>query len=347
MGRSTAARRAALAGTVVAGVAAATALAPLSLAASAPKPTRAPRPPLASTGGANDVSDTTAALTGTVNPRGVETTCYFQYGPTTAYGAQTPTVAAGAGMTSVKASQPVTGLQLGTLYHYRLVAVSSVGPADGQDRTFTTKQVPLRFVLAGPTAPDVFGSPFTVTGTLTGTGGAGHQVILQANPFPYAGAFADLGAPQSTNAAGGFAFRVPSFMQVTELRVRTLDAAPTYSPVVTERVAVAVTLRARPTGTPGVVRLEGTVAPGEPGARVAFQRMRSVRGPAGAGTTVARGRGRLSRFSAVVLIRRSGSYRALVRVTNGRQVTGASRTVYLRGAPRPPHRARRAHARRR
>jgi hypothetical protein len=325
-----------------AGVAAATALAPLSLAASAPKPPRAPRPPLPSTGGATDVSDTTAALTGAVNPRGVETTYYFQYGPTTAYGAQTPAVAAGAGTASVKVSQPVAGLQLGTLYHYRLVAVSSAGPADGQDRTFTTRQVPLRFVLAGPTVPDVFGSSFTVTGTLTGTGGAGRQVVLQANPFPYLGAFADLGAPQTTNAAGGFSFRVPSIAQTTKLRVRTLDAVPTYSPVVTERVAVAVTLRARPTGTPGVVRLEGTVAPAEPGAQVVFQRLRPLHGPAGAGATVVRrDTARLARFSAVVLIRRSGSYRALVRVTNGRQVTGSSRTVYLHGAPRARRWARR------
>jgi hypothetical protein len=338
--RFTAARRAALAGVVAAGVAAA---APLSLAAGTPKPKppRPPRPPLATTAGPIDVSDTAAALTGTVNPRGLETTYYFQYGPTATYGGQTPTVAAGAGTASVRVSQPVAGLQLGTLYHYRLVAVSSAGPADGQDRTFTTKQVPLRFVLARATVPDVFGTPFTVTGTLTGTGGAGRQVVLQANPFPYLGAFTDLGAPQTTNAGGGFAFRVPSITQTTELRVRTLDPVPTYSAAVTEHVAVAVTLRARPTGTRGVVRLEGTVAPAEPGAQVAFQRLRSVRGPAGAGATVARGRGRRSRFSAVVLIRHSGQYRALVRVTNGRQVTGSSRAVYLRGGPRPPRRARR------
>jgi hypothetical protein len=312
-----------------------------------PKPPRAPTPPLATTGGASDVSYSSASLTGTVTPRGTETSYYFQYGLTTAYGAQTPTVAAGSGTVGVKVSQPIAGLQLGVVYHYRLVAVSAVtGTAVGQDRTFTTKQVPLKFVINETATPDVFGSPFTVTGTLTGTGAANHQVILQANPFPYLGAFTNVGTPESTNAQGGFSFRVPGISQTTELRVSTLDALPTYSQVATEHVAVLVTLRARATKSRGLVRLEGTVAPSEVGAPVTFQRMRPSRGPAGAGSTVVkRGTASVSRFSAVVSIRRGGSYRALVKVSNGRQVSGSSRTVFLH-APPIVHKAHRAHGRR-
>ncbi len=311
-----------------------------------PKPPRAPTPPLPTTGGASDVSYSSAALTGVVDPRGTETSYYFQYGLTTAYGAQTPTVAVGGGTAGVKVSQSIAGLQLGATYHYRLVAMSSAGPADGQDRTFTTKQVPLKFVIDTAATPDVYGSPFTVAGTLTGTSAANHQVILQANPFPYLGSFTDVGAPVSTNAQGGFSFRVPGISQTTQLRVGTLDAPPTYSQVVTEHVAVLVTLRARPTRSRGLVRLEGTVEPAEVGAPVMFQRLRATRGPAGAGSTVVkRGTAGVSRFSAVVSVRRSGLYRALVKVSNGKQVSGSSRTVFLH-APPVVHKAHRAHVRR-
>jgi hypothetical protein len=308
-----------------------------------PKPPPAAKPPLATTGSTSDVSYSSAALTGVVDPHGVETSCYFQYGPTTAYGSQTPSENAGSGTVGVKVSRPIGGLQLGATYHYRLVAVSSAGPGDGQDRTFTTKQIPLKFVITKTATADVFGSPFTVAGTLTGTGAAHHQVILQANTFPYLGAFTDLGAPVSTGAEGGFTFRVPSISQTTELRVQTLDALPTYSQVVTEHVAVRVTLHAHATKSPGLVRLEGTVAPSEVGATVVFQRLRPSRGPAGVGSAViGRGTARVSRFSAVVDIRRSGYYRALVRVTNGRQVGGTSRTILLHGAPRPLRKAHRS-----
>ncbi len=172
-------------------------------------------------------------------------------------------------------------------------------------------------------------------------------MVLQAVPFPYVGSFTTVGAPVSTNAAGGFSFDVPGVSQTTKLRVQTLNAPPTVSQAVTERVAVLVTLRARPTRSPGLVRLEGTVAPTEVGVPVAFQWMRPTRRPVSvADTVVRRGTARVSRFSAVVSIRHSGSYRALVKVNNGKQVSGSSRTVLLRGTP-VVHKVRRAHARHR
>jgi hypothetical protein len=325
------------------------ALAPVCVSqAATPKPKNAQRPPLASTGGALDVSDSSAALGGTVNPRGLETSYYFQYGLTTAYGAQTPTVGAGSSTTGVKVSQPLSGLQLGTTYHYRVVAVSSAGATDGQDRTFTTKQIPLRFVITNTPGVNVFGSPFSIGGTLTGTGGANHQVILQANPFPYLGSFTDIGSPASTDAAGSFSFRVPSFSQSTELRVRTLDALPTYSQAVAVHVAVLVTFHARPTRNRGFVRLDGTVTPSEVGAPVIFQWVRSNRGPVKVGgVVVRRGTASFSRFSAVVSIRHGGLYRAVVKVTNGKQVSGASRTILLHAPPGPARKAHRVHTRRR
>jgi hypothetical protein len=332
-------RRATLIGVLLASVALALTGVSLALPLSSQATSKSPKtpklkPPHAATERAVHAGETTVELDGTVNPHGVETTCYFQYGTTTAYGAQTPTAVAGSGTTGVKVSQAISGLQGGTTYHYRIVAVSSGGTSDGIDRTFVTKRIPLKFVIVKASNASTFGSPFSLTGTLSGAGGAGHQVMLQASTFPYLTGFGDVGTPAMTNAAGGFTLIAPSLTQATELRVRTLDAPPIYSQIVKVKIAVRVTLNARPTGKTGYVRLSGTVAPAEVGAPVELQWVKTTGKSVIAGSTVVRrGSARTSRFSAVVRVRHSGYYRALVRVSNGKQVSGSSRTVMLRAAP--------------
>ncbi len=94
-----------------------------------------------STTAATAVTATSAQLNGTVNPNGLDTTTYFQYGPTAAYGTQFPLspVDRGSGVTTVAVSATLTGLTPGSTYHYRLVSVSSAGPpVDGADQMFTT-----------------------------------------------------------------------------------------------------------------------------------------------------------------------------------------------------------------
>lgn len=341
--------RAALTGALLASVALALASVALALPISSRATSKTPKPPKvklphAATERAAHAAETTVELDGTVNPHGMETTCYFQYGTTTAYGAQTPTAAAGSGTTGVKVSQAISGLQAGTTYHYRIVAINAVGTSDGVDRTFVTKRIPLKFVIVKASSASTFGNSFSLTGTLSGAGGAGHQVMLQASTFPYLTGFSDVGAPVSTNAAGGFTLTSPSLAQTTELRVRTLDAPPIYSPIVKVKIAVLVTLHARPTGKIGYVRLSGTVAPAEVGAPVELQWVRSTHKPVTvASTVVRRGTASVSRFNTTVKIRHGGTYRALVRVSNGKQVSGSSRTVVLRGAP-VVHKRHRAHA---
>ncbi len=341
--------RAASVGALLAGLALALAgvalVPPLSSQATS-NPTKTPKlkPPHAATERAVHAGETTVELDGTVNPRGVETTCYFQYGTTTAYGTQTPTAVVGSGTTGVKVSQALTGLQGGTTYHYRIVAISSEGTSDGIDRTFVTKRIPLKFAILKTSTATTFGSPFSLTGTLSGAGGDGHQVMLQDSTFPYLTGFGDLGTPVTTNAAGSFTLTVPNLTQTTELRVRTLDAPPIYSQVVKVKIAVLVTLNVRPARKTGYVRLAGIVAPAEVGAPVELQWVKPTGKPVIAGSTaVRRGTARTSRFSAVVRIRHSGYYRALVRVSNGKQVSGSSRTVMLHAAP-VVHKKRLVHA---
>ncbi len=120
-------------------------LAALPAAALAAKP---PAKPGATTAAAQNVGPTGATLTGTVNPHGTDTTAYFQYGTTPAYSARTPNQAAGNGNGPIAENAAISGLTPNTIYHYRIVAVSSAGTTRGADRTFRTKLAPL------PAAPE-------------------------------------------------------------------------------------------------------------------------------------------------------------------------------------------------
>jgi hypothetical protein len=93
--------------------------------------------PSVSTLAAANVADTTATLNGSVNPNGLETKTYFEYGPTVAYGSKTAEVNVGSGSSTLEKAQGVTGLTANTTYHYRIVATNSSGTSQGTDRTFT------------------------------------------------------------------------------------------------------------------------------------------------------------------------------------------------------------------
>ncbi len=97
--------------------------------------------PSAVTGQASSITSAGAALNGSVNPNGAETTYYFEYGPTTAYGSQTTAKSAGSGTGPANVSESVAGLEPETEYHYRLAAVNSEGTTYGADATFTTQTV--------------------------------------------------------------------------------------------------------------------------------------------------------------------------------------------------------------
>jgi hypothetical protein len=67
------------------------------------------------------VNTTTAIFHAEVNPQGVSSDAYFEYGLTLAYGETTPTQAIGSGVQQVAVQQLVTGLRPGRTYHVRAV----------------------------------------------------------------------------------------------------------------------------------------------------------------------------------------------------------------------------------
>ena len=103
--------------------------------------TTAQTPPIVVTGEATNRTADGAYLRGTVNPSALQSTYHFEYGATSAYGSRVPLsheAVVGNGQVPVRVAQPLTGLQPGTAYHYRLVAENSSGTEAGEDRTFTT-----------------------------------------------------------------------------------------------------------------------------------------------------------------------------------------------------------------
>jgi hypothetical protein len=76
----------------------------------------------------SDIASTSATLDATLNPDGAPTSYFFQYGPTAGYGQQAPVEPEGIGSEGVPVavSQHVDGLSAGSVYHYRVVAVSEL-----------------------------------------------------------------------------------------------------------------------------------------------------------------------------------------------------------------------------
>jgi len=101
-------------------------------------------PPNATTSHASDIRPTSMILNANLNPRGLTTSYWFEYGPTEAYGTKAPITpeSIGSGLANVLVEQKITGLEEGKKYYFRVVAESTAGKSTGKNLTDKTGKQP-------------------------------------------------------------------------------------------------------------------------------------------------------------------------------------------------------------
>lgn len=299
-----------------------------------PAAAQAATAPGVTTGGAANVAQQTARLTGSVDPNGAATTFQYQYGPTSAYGSVTPEqTISGDGKKTITAD--ISGLAPATTYHYRLIARNSKGLAKGADRTFKTKVQPLGVAFAATPNPLLPGGTTTLAGQLTGTGNGGREIVLQSNPFPYTQGFKNDGNKLVTNADGTFSFGLKTVPFNTQYRVALPDKPSVVSPIVVVSVSVRVstTLGTHTVRRGHSLTFKGSLQPAVDGTPIAIQKLNSKKHWVTIGGTAARHRSSTSSsYSKKVTIRSGGKYRVYAGVTNGMYVpnTGATVTIHTK-----------------
>lgn len=88
---------------------------------------------------ATQIMSLTATLNGTINANYLSTVVAFEYGTTTNYGSTvTSTLSPITGNADTKDCANIVGLTAGTIYHYRIKGVNSLGTSYGDDKTFAT-----------------------------------------------------------------------------------------------------------------------------------------------------------------------------------------------------------------
>ncbi len=139
-----------------------------------------------STGAAEDVLPGSAKLTGSLAPDGMDAHYYFQYGTELSYGSVSPALPgtdAGNATESVSASTALAGLVANTTYHYRLVAVNTLGATYGEDQTFTTPPAVEGVSTGG--AEEVTPNTAKLTGVLSPDGTDAHYYFQYGTKSSY------------------------------------------------------------------------------------------------------------------------------------------------------------------
>jgi hypothetical protein len=167
-------------------------------------------PPTATTEPATGVGGTEATLAGVINPKGLETKYFFNYGTTPSYGQKTsPEESAGSGTLNVSKTKLVTGLLPNTTYHFQLVAKNSAvgGEVKGIDREFTTRGKPVATT----------GSASGITDTAATLGGLVNAEGQSTNYFFEYGVTEAYGQKTTLTAAGKGTTNAPVTAPVTGL----------------------------------------------------------------------------------------------------------------------------------
>jgi hypothetical protein len=289
--------------------------------------TPTPPAPLAATGRPAAVTETTATLTGTVDPKGPSTSYFFQYGKSTAYGSQTPAGSVGPGTETVAVSAAIGPLTPNTTYHYRLVARSANGTTRGRDVSLKTAAVPGQITIGSAADPITFGQLTSVTGRVPAPRPPRPAVTLQ-RAATADGPWIDA-ASTTADSSGAYSFSHVAPSANTYYRALS-DGATSASLLISVRFRVGLVVSRRHPRAGTLVRFYGHVAPGHSGHLVLLERL----GPRGRWQTIRflrlRGFGTgSSSYSVRLRIRRSGRWRVVV-VADATHAAGVSATVRVR-----------------
>lgn len=123
--------------------------------------------PVVQTLAANNRTSNSARLNATVNPNGLTTQVWFEWGATSSYGNTTSTQSLGSGGSSVSAYAAITGLTAGSTYHFRAVASNASGTTYGANQIF----VPSSLAVAGTLYVNVRASNATAGAATWGSSG--------------------------------------------------------------------------------------------------------------------------------------------------------------------------------
>jgi photosystem II stability/assembly factor-like uncharacterized protein len=168
--------------------------------------------PSAGSASADQITQTSARLSGSATPAGFSASAFFEYGTTAAYGSTTAPTALGSGVDPVPLSTSVASLSPGATYHYRLVVQSGGGVAVSDDATFSTPPLP-------PTASTVSSTVLSVSSVRV-TGFVNPRGTLSSYWFEY-GPTASYGSASPSTSAGAGNNSVTASAEIAELAPET------------------------------------------------------------------------------------------------------------------------------
>ncbi len=169
------------------------------------------RPPLVDGESFSEVGDLHVVLGAVLEDEGAVGSYRFEYGTSTAYGSSTPEVALGAQAGEQGVRGQLSGLEPGTVYHFRVVVSDAHGTTAGVDRVFRTFPSSAAalpdgrvYEMVSPVTDDVYvpeagNGPFPVATMLP------FQALGDGNAVAYAGAPAQ-GGNGDAGAGGGNEF---------------------------------------------------------------------------------------------------------------------------------------------
>lgn len=175
------------------------------------------QPPRAVTEGATNITHQSATLNGTVNPNGIPTTVWFEWGETLSLVHTTERQTAGSGIDDLAIHVSLSGLAPQTTYFVRIVASSSAGTTRGSIMSFTTAAAPSPGV-----CPVVRTIPTTsITQTTAMVNGTVNPNGIPTTAWFEWGTTQDLGMMTAPQPVGSASATVPYSFFVSTLRPDT------------------------------------------------------------------------------------------------------------------------------